>query len=836
MNVTKKEYRVLYWLVVMVCVCGGFRGGDLIAVEAPSNGAAKQAFPKKIAQLLDAPLLFVKRHPYMSGHIYDDYFQWHPGGGIYVLENPAAPRDQHRVRAVIDANTKETLGHGVYRDPDLSWDAKRIVFAFKDQPKGNTSLYEINIDGTGLRRLTNPGVDCADRPPSQGLVGSGQHDIAPCYLPDGRIAFTSTRSAAHVMCFSSYVDLMHVMDADGGDIRRLSVNNQTEFDPVVLPDGRILYGRWEYVDKSALYLQSLWVMNPDGSGETAVFGNNLARPTAILDARPIPGTQKVVASLTPHNGQSVGAIGIIDPQQGKNSLASIENLTPEYAKDMGQGVKYGPSDPWPLSADAFLIANNDERRFKQGVIEYIDRSGRRAVIYSDDEISCYAPMLVKPRTKAPVIPPVIKAGEPGRFYLQDVYQGMAGVKRGEVKQLRVLETTARTSGIPKGGRWWNQAFLVSWQGSYDVKNFLGVVPVEADGSAYFEAPVGRALYFQALDAKGRMLHSQRTFVNAAPGVTRSCVGCHIDEDNQAPPLASHTLALAKAPARITPEQWGAGLLDYTKQVQPILDQHCVSCHGGEEGIAAGMDFSGGWTWTFNIGYETLIKNNLVGFLNCSNEHVPGTTILEPRTIGSGAAPLTELLFSGHGGRVTMTDKEHATLLAWMDGNSNYYGSFDYTSYATCESFKVVAIQLKAEMKSQGCVACHKQEVGNDWVNLQTPRLSRILRAPLAQGQGEGLGWCRDRKAKDVHGLLVNTQKRVSPDVFHPSQFVNEAPDASGAPSVSFAGTDAVGYRAMLKLIEAARAEALKKPRVDMPGAKPIRGEFRAPIQYMSEEE
>ncbi|MHC4994045.1 MAG: HzsA-related protein [Planctomycetota bacterium] len=809
----------------------------VMIVEVAGEEATSTRIEERIAQHLDAPLLFVKRHPYMAAHIYDDYFEWHPGGGIYVIENPTAPPDRRRVRAIIDATTPETLGEGVYRDPDLSWDAKRIVFAFKGEAEGDTSLYEIGVDGTGLRRLTNPGVDCADRPPSQGLRGTGQHDIAPCYLPDGRIAFTSTRSAAHVMCFSSYVDLMHVMDADGANIRRLSVNNQTEFDPVVLPDGRILYGRWEYVDKSALYLQSLWVMNPDGSGETAVYGNNLAKPTAILDARPIPGTQKIVASLTPHNGQSVGAIGVIDSQQGKNSIEAIENLTPEYDKEMGQGVKFGPSDPWPLSEDAFLIANNDDRRFKHGVIEYVDRSGQRRVIHSEEGISCYSPMLIKPRPKPPVIPSVVQPGEPGRFYLQDIYRGMEGVSRGEVKRLRVIETTARTSGIPDGGRWWNQAFLVSWQGSYDVKNFLGVVPVQADGSAYFEAPVGRALYFQALDAEGRMLHSQRTLVNAAPGVTRSCVGCHIDEDNQAPPMTRHTIALAKAPSRIEPEEWGSGLLDFAQQVQPILDRHCVGCHGGEEGIAAGLDFSGGWTWTFNIAYETLIKNNLVGFLNCANEHVPGTTILRPRTIGSAAAPLTELLFNGHGGYVTgMTDTERATLLAWMDGNSNYYGSFDYTLHGTCESFKKVAQRLEAQMETRGCVACHKKRVGNDWVNLQTPRLSRILRAPLAGDQPGGLDWCRDRKARDVHGLLVNTQKRVSPDVFYPSEFPNRAPDPSGKSVTPFASVDSSGYRAMLRLIVAARDEALRSPRVDMPGAKVIKGEFRAPIQYRSEGE
>ena len=235
---------------------------------------------------------------YFAPHIYDDYLPYRPGGGIYVIENPGAPVNKRVVRAIIDPETTETLGVGVYRDPDLSFDAKRLVFAFKGAD-GDTSIYEIGVDGKGLRRLTNPAVDCRNLKPSQGLVGRGQHDITPSYLPSGRIAFTSTRTGAHVMCFSSYIDVLHTMDADGGDIRCISANNQNEFDPAVLPDGRILYGRWEYIDKTALYMQSLWTVNPDGSNETAFFANNLAMPTAVLDAKSVPGTDLVVASLTP---------------------------------------------------------------------------------------------------------------------------------------------------------------------------------------------------------------------------------------------------------------------------------------------------------------------------------------------------------------------------------------------------------------------------------------------------------------------------------------------------------------------------------------------------------
>lgn len=773
---------------------------------------------------LDAPMLFVKRQPYFSGHIYDDYLTWHPGGGIYVLENPSAPPEKQIVHAVIDPTTKATLGEGVYRDPDLSFDAKKMLFAFKGEAHGDTSIYEIGLDGSGLRHLTKPSVVqvCATKP--SGLIGEGHHDISPAYLPDGRIAFLSTRTAGLVMCFNNYIATMHSMNADGSNVKHMSVNNVSEFDPTVLPDGRVLYGRWEYVDKTALYMQSLWTVNPDGSQETALFKNNLAKPTAVLDARPVPNSELICASLTPHNGQSVGAIAMIDPRVGKNSLKAITNFTPEYPTEMDQGLSRGPSDPWPLDEDSVLIANNAANLGPNGVIELIDRFGFRFVIHRDPTISCFSPMLVKVQRAPAKKPSFVKDGEPAKFAVSDIYRGMPGIAPGTVKSLRILETTSRISGVPPGGRWWNQAFLVSWQGSYDVKNVIGVVPVEADGSAYFEAPAGKAIYFQALDGDGRMVQSMRTFVQAVPGVTRSCTGCH-EAEGSAPASQSNpalSMALKKPAAKPAPESWGSGFVDYPSMVQPVLDRRCVSCHG-EKDIAGGIDLSGGWTWAFNISYETLLKNTLSGFLNCNNGSVKTSEIQPPRAHGSGAAPLAQLLVSGHSGYVTnMPRAEIDLLMAWMDGNCNYYGKWDYTTNATCGTILSLREKLLGEMDKNGCVKCHAREIGNDWINLQHPELSRILRAPMAKNSAGGLALCRDHKAQKPLPLV--TQAIQPPDVFNPRR--TPAPDASGDAVASFADEKNGGYEAMLSIIRGGRELALQQPRVDMPGADVTVGKCR----------
>jgi len=622
------------------------------------------------------------------------------------------------------------------------------------------------------------------------------------------------------------------------------VNNVNEFDPCPLPDGRILFGRWEYIDKNALTIQSLWTVLPDGTHETALFANNTVIPEAVLDARPVPGSHLVVGTLAKHNAPPRGTIAFIDPALAKDGAVAIANLEDPRnpTRDTGESC-----EPWPLSEDVVIFSGRPAGR-PRNEIEMIDRAGNRITVLADPDICLHSPMPVWTRTPPMRVAAAADRRErTGRFFIQDIHRGLDGVAPGEVKWIRVIEETSRVSGTPRSPNPYNQTFLVSAALAFSAKNFLGVVPVEDDGSAHFEAPSGRALYLQALDADGRLVRSMRSFVQAAPGATRSCVGCHEHTYTTPPPGRAIGKALRRQPSRPAPESWGSGYLDYPSMVQPVLDRRCAGCHGGEKGLAAGLDLTGGWTEHFNISYENLanrresqLRADLIAAIDCMNGTAYGScSILPARAHGSGAAPLARLLLDGHCGRIPgLTRTERDLLLAWIDTNGLYYGSWEYTKdgYALA-AYSAARQALAAEMEAAGCARCHGEggKVGrfeSDWFNLRDPELSRILRAPLAKGGGgPGLGLCRERPAsrRQRIRLLVNGYAHAVLPVEGFPRDPFPAWSEEGDPAPTFLSTEDPRYRSMLGIIRKAREAALAAPRIDMPGAEAVGG---APRQFI----
>jgi len=508
-------------------------------------------------------ILFVKHHPYRPTHIYTEYrAAFRPGGGIYLLQPDGS------VERIFDGSD------GVCRDPDMSYDADKILFSYRGSEDDSFHIYEIGLDRSSLRQLTE----------------GPYNDMYPTFLPDGRIVFVSTRGNSRVFCNPTEAATLCIMDSNGGDLRRLSANNLNEFSPSVLPDGRILFTRWEYQDKGAALNQSLWAVRPDGTMLCHVFGNTIAGPMSYLGARCVPGTGEIVATLGPHLGDHVGPIGLIARSAGDKNPEAIRNLTPDYLTfpiDFPRGEAsfygnyhriFGYRDPYPLLSDWFLASYGPTGHFRLCLLH---RDGVRVELLEDPEISCFQPIPLRPRPRPPVITPhQPPAASHATVLLQDVYQGLEPtVHRGEVKHVRVVEEVRHDLTPLCGGtcasrlefsrRNFDTVHGMQGRGplpSYVVKRVLGIAPVEADGSACFHVPADTPIYFQVLDEHLHELQRMRSVVYLRAGETQGCIGCH-ESRRSAPRPAALPLALAQPPRQLKPPDFGLRSFDYL--------QHCL---------------------------------------------------------------------------------------------------------------------------------------------------------------------------------------------------------------------------------------------------------------------
>jgi hypothetical protein len=440
------------------------------------------------------------------------------------------------------------------------------------------------------------------------------------------------------------------MNDDGSGIAPLTSNNVNEFTPQMLPDGRVLYTRWEYMDKSAIFVQSLWSINPDGSRAQQIFGNNLIHPVSLLQSRPIPGTHRLACILGAHNGDSVGPLAVVDPVFGVNSVDGILDLAPECdyhsgcfspypLSDKWALVSYGPQEPFGIYAfdldpPAETVSAPEAEvplqspQHPQGLSRYFHSAvGGRHLIYGDDRYSCVEAMPLAPRPVPGRVASVLAAYPhetrpavqqsttlpEGTLLLTDVHQGLGDtVPRGAVKYLRIVEEMGHRND--SGTRDYEGAFSLAqfqqthaqafmdlyaspWESgkpatSLQAKYVYGTVPVEADGSACFKVPAERPIYFQALDQDYNEIQRMRSYIHLKPGERQSCIGCH-EHRQTAPPSkpAALPMALGRDPSPIEPPPFGVGPFSYTKLVQPIFDSRCIGCHGGDS-PAGDVDLTG----------------------------------------------------------------------------------------------------------------------------------------------------------------------------------------------------------------------------------------------------
>jgi len=654
------------------------------------------------------PLLFVKQVPAIFSHQLTQYYGRYarPGGGVFVLE---APGQSMRCRQLAAGKLPE----GSYQYPEVSHDGRRVLFAFcrvDTAPKDFDAhadcfyhLYGMNVDGSGLRRLTDGPYD----------------DFTPRYLPDGKIIFISTRGTGQSRCgpdFSPAYKLT-VAEADGSRPRMISFHETHEWDPAVLHDGRVIYTRWDYVDRNAAHYQHLWSVHPDGSQVHIVYGNNTLNPMGTWEARPVPGSARVMATAGAHHAMTAGSIVLVDVTRGVDGLDPLVRLTPDAPFPETEGEAPPPwhfphsakhpdvpvdairwpghcyRSPYPLSEDFFLAAYSFDRliigeerpdvhpKGNMFGVYLVDRFGNKELLYRDLNISSLWPIPLRPRRRPSRVPPPLQltAGSPandkrhGTFFLHDVYKSSPSLPRHSVKRLRIVQVLPKTT--PREGN-----PPVGIPNAAPGRQVLGTVPVEPDGSAFFRAPAEVPLAFQVLDERGQAVQTMRSITYLQPGETVSCIGCH-EHRMTAPPRSRIALALMRGPSEIEPGPDGSNPLSYPLLVQPVLDKHCVRCHGADT-PQGGVVLTGEPEDSYTASYVALTP--LVSYSAWRfrpgwhlDNNEPVTT---PGFFGAKGSRLMRLLTEGHG-NVQLNDRELRRLVTWMDANALFYGTFDHDEQA-----------------------------------------------------------------------------------------------------------------------------------------------------------
>ena len=702
---------------------------------------AEKARPAALEALLKAAL--VRDNPLVNAHeiafvTRDQYPQEHHNTATIFQKgeiNARSYRTEGALKA-LDAKTGKVrdivplVAGRTVRDPEVDYDGRRIVFSMRNGADDDYHVYAVWSDGSSLRQLTRE---------------AGVSDIDPVWLPDGDIVFSSTRNPKYCMCNRHIMCNLYRMRPNGANIHQIGVSTLFEGHATVLEDGRVMYDRWEYVDRDFGDAQGLWVCNQDGTKHAIYWGHNTTSPGGVVNARHLPDG-RVIAVLGSCHDKPWGALGIIDRSRGVDGREPVDLTWPrDYIDRIHAGgredfdstrclpVKY--ADPYPIDSGHFLCARQVGRGPEMAIV-YLDTFGNEVVVH-EEAPGCHTPVILAARPQPRVQPRQRNFSHPnatGRFLLQDVYVGthMAGVKRGSIKAIRVVESPEKRSWT--GPQGWQghgeEAPAMNWH-SFENKRILGTVPVEADGSAYFEVPANTFVYFQALDAEGKMVQSMRSGAFLQPGELYGCVGCHENRVVQAPPTAAPTIAARRAPSKLDGAYNLRGLdkgtpahfYSYQREVQPVFDRSCVRCHDYGKPAGEKLNLSGDLGAYFCTSYVDLWA---LKYVTCAGGG-PAET-LPAHSWGSHASKLTKTLY-GHGG-VTLSEDDRDRILTWMDVNAPYYPQYECAYPDNFGGRMPITRAERDELQALSGVKISNAHSANqrEQLNFTRPSCSRLLAA------------------------------------------------------------------------------------------------------------
>ncbi len=597
-------------------------------------------------------------------------------------------------------------------DVDLHFDADRLLFSSLDDDH-RWQVFEIGIDGGNLRQVTSGPITETD-------------NYDACYLPDGRIVFASAAVCQGVPCVggADAVSNLYIMGDDGKNVRQLCFDQDHNWHPTVLPDGGVLFARWEYTDTPHYFTRLLMRMNPDGTSQMPVYGSNSYWPNSIFYSRPIPGhPSKLVTVVSGHHGvPRMGELIVLDTAKGTHEADGVVQRIP------GRGKKVEPIivdqlvddswpkflQPWPLSEKYFLVSCKPAPDSHWGIY-LVDVFDNMVLLHEERGQALLEPVPLVKRERPPVIPDRVRPDRTdATVYMADVYNGpgLAGVPRGDIKALRVIEWHYGYNEI--GG---HQHAAV--EGGWDVKRILGTVPVEADGSALFTVPANTPLAVQPINDRGEALQLMRSWFTAMPGEMLSCVGCHEAPNTTVP--NRRTVATAYRPRQIAPWHGPTRGFSFTREVQPVLDRKCVACHDGnprddEPALPNFADNARGWGG-FTKSYLEL------------HPYVrrPGPEsdyhLLRPAEFRANTSELVQMLRKGHH-NVQLSQVEWDRLITWIDFNVPDHGT--WTEHVGSRGFeKSYAMRLRYRK-----LFANIEDDPEAIVRIDTPKAEPVTPAPV----------------------------------------------------------------------------------------------------------
>jgi len=790
------------------------------AVFGAAAGAAQTARQALCRRLADQyglkEIVFAERAHRGRGKVSDGH--WYANFGYYARYPHKKAYATGGALRKLDLSTGKTTvlirdDGGTFRDPAVHYDGKTILFSYRKGGTGPFGLYEIQSDGSHLRQLTSGIYD----------------DIEPCWLPNDAIMFVSGRARRYVNCWVTQVGTLYTCDRNGKNIRQISANIEHDNTPCVLPDGRVVFQRWEYIDRSQVHYHHLWSVNPDGTGQMVYFGN--MRPGGVfIDPQPIPGSDRIVFIHSPGHGRNehAGTVCTVTDRNGPDDPRGIRPV--HKSRNM--------RDPWALSERDVLAATGRS-------LVHLSASGQMTTLYTHSGLDLNEPRPLMPRKRERIIPGRIDlARTTGTLILTDVTVGrnMGGVKPGQIRKLLILES------LPKPINYTGSMEPMSYGGTFTLERILGTVPVEEDGSAHFDVPANRALILIALDRRGRAVKRMQSFLSVMPGEVTSCIGCH--EDRLTAPdriKAGKLRAMKRPPSAIRPVEGIPQVFDYPRDIQPILDRHCVTCHNPKKRDGR-VILTGDHGPVYSHSYYTLSAT----YQFSDGRNLPRSNY-PPYALGDAASPIMTMLRGEHH-KVRLSDREVEMIRHWIHCGAPYLGTYaaliqgmigstgyeasHFTAIDT-RILKSEKVRRASEVIKRRCGTCHVG-VRNvpkhpaDWgqgtrliqpqrawkikqrdnravwrfqqhilYNLTRPEQSVQLLAPLAKKAG-GYGACRQ----------VVPAKRGAPKV-------------TDKVAVVFESKDDPDYQVLLAAIRDAKALHDSDPRWDTPG-------WKAPPEYIRE--